>query len=102
MNGIMNGIECHRGWETCQVNARRNGFCVDLQAWSGFCKESLLGGRGSWARDGMWTKPALRKGQWYLKDREATSGMILKMEAPGPGLCVGTFLLQVMPLYKTD
>ena len=39
-----------------------------------FCKESLLDGRGSWARGGMWIKHVLREGQKYPKDGEAASG----------------------------
>lgn len=47
------------------------------------------------ARDGTWTEHVLGKGKRSLKDGEATSGMSSEKEAPGPGLCVGTFLLQM-------
>lgn len=57
------------------------------------------------ARHSTWTKHVLGKGKRGLKDGGATSGMSSEKDAPGPGLRVGTFLLEVqevMPLYKID
>jgi len=54
------------------------------------------------ARDSTWTKHVPGKGKRGLKDGEATSGMSSEKDTPGPGLCVGTFLQEVMPLYKID